>query len=62
MHKFSLLIFLFVAIFVGSIKSDKFHYTDCIWAERIKKENKIVFKTREEARQNGYIACKVCRP
>lgn len=46
----------------GSVNSDKFHYPSCRWAKTIYKENLIVFKSRQEAVNAGYVACKVCRP
>lgn len=46
----------------GSINSDKFHYPSCHWAKKIYKENLIVFKSRKEALDAGYIPCKVCKP
>ena len=48
--------------YVGSIKSDKFHYTYCRWAKRIYPENAIYFNSREEAFSYGYVPCKVCNP
>ena len=44
----------------ASKKSNKFHYPSCQWAQKIKAENKIVFKTKEDALKAGYIPCKVC--
>ena len=48
--------------YVGSINSDKYHYPDCEWAQKIKMENEIWFDTEEEARATGYKPCKVCKP
>lgn len=48
--------------YVGSVNSDKFHYTYCRYAKRIYDENKIYFYSRDEALNSGYIPCKVCRP
>lgn len=48
--------------YVGSIKSDKYHYPDCRWAENIKPENEIWFSTIEEAKEQGYVPCKTCQP
>lgn len=41
--------------YVGSAKSDKFHYTDCRAAKRIKQGNLVYFYSREEALNAGYI-------
>lgn len=35
---------------------------DCPAGRRTKPENKIYFRSREEARENGYRACKICKP
>lgn len=48
--------------FVGSIKSNKYHYPSCEWAAKIYPENEIWFSTPEEAQSAGYIPCKVCDP
>lgn len=49
-------------VFVGSIKSDKYHYPSCKWAEKIKPENEMWFSSSQDARNQGYVACKVCNP
>jgi len=36
--------------------------TDCPAGRRTKPENKTYFRSREEARINGYRACKICKP
>jgi len=48
--------------YVGSVNSTVFHYPDCKWAKKIKEENKIKFKSRNEALDKGYTPCKVCNP
>jgi len=48
--------------YIGSMDSDKFHYPDCRWAEKILKENEIWFDTVEEAKEKGYQPCGVCKP
>ena len=45
---------------VGSVESDKYHDPGCRWAKKIKPENEIWFSSAEDARAQGYIACKVC--
>jgi len=35
---------------------------DCRAGYRTKPENRVYFRSREEARANGYRACKVCKP
>jgi len=46
----------------GSLKSNKYHYPSCEWAQRIKSDNLIVFHSPQEAIVAGYVPCKVCRP
>jgi hypothetical protein len=49
-------------VFVGSIKSNKYHYPSCQWAQKIKPENEIWFSSSQDARAQGYVPCKVCSP
>lgn len=49
-------------IYAASKKSEVFHYIDCFYVARIKPENLILFKTREEAIAPGRIPCKKCCP
>jgi methylphosphotriester-DNA--protein-cysteine methyltransferase len=48
--------------YVGSAKSSKYHYPDCKWAQKIKPENLVTFKSAKEALAAGYVPCKVCKP
>jgi methylphosphotriester-DNA--protein-cysteine methyltransferase len=48
--------------YVGSAKSNKYHYPTCEWAQKINPENLVKFKSAKEAQEAGYIPCKVCRP
>lgn len=50
------------ARFVGSEKSDVYHWPDCRWAKRIKPENRVWFESPADARNHGYRPCKVCNP
>ena len=50
------------AAYVGSYKSDKFHYPNCRWAEKIKDENRVCFASRSAAIAYGYVACGTCKP
>lgn len=36
--------------------------TDCPTGRRTRPENKVYFRSRNEARANGYRACKICKP
>jgi hypothetical protein len=49
-------------MFVGSTKSDKYHYPDCRAAKNIKPENEIWFSSSADARANGYVPCGICHP
>ena len=48
--------------YVGSVNSDKYHYPECRWAKKIKPENEIWFKDKDDAKAHGYVPCKVCKP
>jgi hypothetical protein len=48
--------------YVGSINSDKYHYPSCSAAQNIKPENLVFFRSTQEAREAGYIPCKLCKP
>jgi micrococcal nuclease len=48
--------------YVGSTRSDKYHYPDCYWAQQIKPDNLIWFSSAREALDKGYTPCKVCNP
>lgn len=48
--------------YVGSEKSDVYHYPSCHYVKNIKPENKVYFSSTEEARRAGYRPCKVCTP
>jgi hypothetical protein len=48
--------------YVGSMKSDKYHFCSCEWARRISPANLVCFMSADEAASSGYVPCKVCRP
>ena len=48
--------------FVGSSKSDKYHYTSCSSAEKIKPANLVTFSSSADARAQGYVPCGICHP
>jgi methylphosphotriester-DNA--protein-cysteine methyltransferase len=48
--------------YVGSSKSNKYHYPTCQWATKIKPDNLVTFKTAKEAVEAGYVPCAVCKP
>lgn len=49
-------------VFVGSIKSDRYHYPSCNAAKKIKPENEIWFTSSADARAHGYVPCGICNP
>lgn len=48
--------------FIGSIQSDKFHKPTCRWAKSIKSHNETWFSDVNDALNQGYSPCGVCRP
>jgi beta-lactamase superfamily II metal-dependent hydrolase len=48
--------------FVGSSKSDKYHYATCSAAKKIKSSNLVTFSSSAEARAAGYVPCGICHP
>jgi len=48
--------------YVGSKRSNKFHYPSCRWAKKISPGNRVYFNSRQEALDRGYVPCKVCGP
>jgi len=49
-------------VFVGSIKSDKYHYPSCGSAKNIHPENEIWFSSSADALSHGYVPCGRCHP
>ena len=43
--------------FVGSVKSNKYHWPDCPWAKKIAPANQVWFSSEKEAQAAGYIRC-----
>lgn len=48
--------------YVASKNSKVFHRPDCEWVKKIKPDNLIGFKSREDAINSGRRPCKVCAP
>ena len=48
--------------YVASINSDKFHRPSCDYAGNILAENRVYYRTAEEAKNAGKTPCSVCRP
>ena len=43
--------------FVGSINSNKYHWPNCSFAQRIAEQNQVWFDSEEEAQNAGYVRC-----
>jgi len=48
--------------YVGNARTHKFHYADCRYVGEMNDNNKVYFEDRDEAIDEGYVPCKVCRP
>ena len=48
--------------YVASKNSNKFHYSSCSSAKKIKSKNKITFSSRSKAINRGYKPCTKCKP
>jgi len=49
-------------IYVGSIKSDKYHYPTCRNVQTILPENEIWFISIQDAQKQNYTPCGTCKP
>lgn len=49
-------------VYIGNLKSYKFHYQGCQWERKMWESNRIYFESRDEAINYGMVPCKVCRP
>jgi len=47
-------------VFVGSVKSNKYHSPDCYSVKRIIEMNLIEFYSKSEAESKGYQPCRRC--
>ncbi|WP_027399292.1 stalk domain-containing protein [Anaerovorax odorimutans] len=50
------------AVYIGNIKTKKFHTLDCRAGAKIADRNVVFFKSREDAVKEGYKPCKICNP
>lgn len=48
--------------YIGNSSSHIFHKSDCGSVATMKEENKVFFKSRDEAVNVGYAPCKRCNP
>jgi hypothetical protein len=49
-------------LYVGSDTSNKYHYPDCKWAQKIHPKKLVGFTSVGEAEEEGYIPCPACKP
>ncbi len=49
-------------VYVGSANSNKYHYPWCQWAKKISPHNLVTFTSVSDAKNKGYVPCKVCNP
>lgn len=59
---FAFIPFASSAEFWGSKNSNKYHHPTCTWAQKISSHNLVVFDSPEDAKQAGYVPCKICKP
>lgn len=52
----------FVATYIGNAHTYKFHYSSCRYVRMMNDGNKVYFDSRDEAINDGYVPCKVCKP
>lgn len=48
--------------YIGNLNSLKFHKVDCEGVSKMSEKNKVFFKSRQEAINEGYVPCKMCNP
>jgi hypothetical protein len=48
--------------YVGNIRLERFHRSECHCLQRLSPQNRRGFETREEAVDAGYEPCRVCKP
>lgn len=48
--------------YIGNKNSKKFHLSTCDGAKNMSEKNKVSFKNRDDAVNNGYSPCKTCNP
>ena len=48
--------------YIGNLNSHKFHVVDCEGVKKMSEKNKVYFKSRQDALNEGYVGCKMCNP
>ena len=51
-----------VISYYANTKTYKFHFSDCVYAQKTTEENLLITNTREELITEGYSPCKKCNP
>ncbi|MFC1516266.1 thermonuclease family protein [Thermodesulfobacteriota bacterium] len=51
-----------VNLYIGNRRSHKLHRADCRYAKQMSAKNKNLFTSRQDAINQGYVPCKVCKP
>ncbi len=49
-------------IFFGNKRSPTLHLSRCRWIKKMSPENIVLFTSRQDAINQGYAPCKVCKP
>ena len=49
-------------VYFGNKQSPIFHLPECRWVQKMSSKDIVLFKTRQEALNQGYVPCKVCKP
>jgi len=50
------------SIYIGHKGTKKFHRPNCQYGKKISEKNRVILNSREEAIDQGYTPCKVCKP
>lgn len=50
------------ATYIGNGNTGKFHYPSCYSVSRMNPANQVVFNSREEAINSGFVPCQNCNP
>lgn len=45
---------------IGGRKREVFHSEDCVYASYLRGSNRIEFENAREAREAGFIPCRIC--
>lgn len=48
--------------YIGNSNSHKFHKENCKAVKKMSENNKVYFNSRDDAINDGYVACKMCNP